>query len=83
MAEYIEREVALNCIKIARGNLSFAYEEITRLPTADVAPIVHAHVVVNWLGDCHCSNCGEYCDSAKPFCASCGARFDEPEMRED
>ena len=46
-------------------------------------PVIHAHVVVNWLGDCHCSNCGEYCDSAKPFCASCGARFDEPEMREN
>lgn len=46
-------------------------------------PVRHGHLVVNWLGDCHCSNCGEYCDSAKPFCASCGARFDEPEMREN
>lgn len=46
-------------------------------------PVRHGHFVVNWLGDCHCSNCGEYCDSAKPFCASCGARFDEPEMREN
>lgn len=38
----------------------------------------HAHIVTDWLGDCHCSNCGEDADCTKPFCASCGARFDEP-----
>lgn len=24
--------------------------------------VAHAHVVVNWLGDCRCSNCGESID---------------------
>lgn len=42
----------------------------------------HAHIVTDWLGDCHCSNCGEDADCTKPFCASCGARFDEPEVKE-
>ena len=41
MAEYIEREKALECLKIARGYCSFAYGEITRLPAADVAPVRH------------------------------------------
>lgn len=52
-------------------------------PAADVAPVVHAHIVVNWLGDCHCSNCGETADCTKSFCASCGANLDEPEQREE
>lgn len=38
----------------------------------------HAHIVTDWLGDCHCSNCGENADCTKLFCAFCGARFDEP-----
>lgn len=47
------------------------------------ANFVHAHIVVNWLGDCHCSNCGENIDSTSDFCNHCGARLDEPETKED
>lgn len=43
----------------------------------------HAHVIVDWLGDCNCSNCGEDVDCTKPFCASCGARLDEPTEKTD
>lgn len=43
----------------------------------------HAHVIVNFDGDTKCSECGQaHIDSAMPYCASCGARLDEPEERE-
>lgn len=44
--------------------------------------VVHAHIVVDWLGDCCCSNCGESIDSTSCYCNRCGARLDEPEQRE-
>ncbi len=44
--------------------------------------VAHAHVVVNWLGDCRCSNCGESIDCTSNYCNHCGARLDEPETRE-
>lgn len=42
---------------------------------------VHAHAVVNWLGDCHCSNCGKSIDCTSNYCNWCGAKLDEPEQR--
>lgn len=39
MAEYIEREAVLKALKIARGYCPCAYDEIKRLPAANVAPI--------------------------------------------
>ena len=68
------------------GIIAKAYEalanDLEKFYAADVAKVIHAHIVTNWFGDCHCSNCGEYCDSPKAFCASCGARLDESEQRE-
>ena len=43
---------------------------------------IHAHLVINWLGDTHCSNCGEDVNCTEPFCQHCGARLDEPEVKE-
>lgn len=34
-----------------------------------------AHVSVDWLGTTTCSECGDYVDSTKPFCPSCGRKF--------
>ena len=82
MSEYIERERALDVIRRTSGDYAAAFSEIAHMPASDVAEVIHAHIVINWLGDCHCSNCGEYCDSSKEICASCGARLDEPEWRE-
>lgn len=45
--------------------------------------VVHAHVVVDWLGDSHCSNCGQSIDCTSNYCMHCGAKLDEPEQRED
>lgn len=47
------------------------------------AAVAHAHCVTNWLGDCHCSNCGESIDATSSFCNRCGAKLDEPEQCED
>lgn len=43
---------------------------------------IHAHLVIDWLGDTHCSNCGEDVNYTEPFCQHCGARLDEPEVKE-
>lgn len=43
---------------------------------------IHAHLVIDWLGDTHCSNCGEDVNCTEPFCQHCGARLDEPEAKE-
>ena len=88
MAEYIDREVAVNAIKKdVMGGLN--YESILkRIPSADVQPVKHGR----WSRYC-CSNCGiskynfisfnivgekEY---ARPFgtwnyCPRCGAKMD-------
>lgn len=43
---------------------------------------IHAHLVIDWLGDVHCSNCGEEVNCTELFCQHCGARLDEPEVKE-
>lgn len=43
---------------------------------------IHAHLVIDWLGDTHCSNCGEDVNCTEPFCQHCGARLDEPKVKE-
>lgn len=36
-----------------------------------------AHILTDWLGTTKCSVCGDYADSTKPFCPSCGRKFTE------
>lgn len=60
-----------------------AADAIEALLAEQKAAVVHAHVVVNWLGDCRCSNCNENIDSTSNYCNWCGAKLDEPEQRED
>ncbi len=57
-------------------------EKVLRIIESRPEPI-HAHIVVNWLGDCRCSYCETLVDCMEPFCQHCGARLDEPEERED
>lgn len=45
---------------------------------------IHAHIIVDWLGNCRCSHCGyEEVSYVEPYCEHCGAHFDEPEVKED
>ena len=98
MAEYIGRDVAFNAITDLAGKAPTrsAYEAIwksarvlKKIPTADVAPVVHGKWVhPHWKNsDCcyDCSVCGneamhrEYRWSDKkiyPICPACGARMD-------
>lgn len=83
--EYIEREATLNCLKIARGYCPCAYEEISNLPAADVAPVVHGRWIrLQHSGTIVCGNCGrnirknrgnDYADF-EPYCPNCGCRMD-------
>lgn len=57
-------------------------EKVLRIIESRPEPI-HAHIVVNWLGDCRCSYCETLVDCTEPFCQHCGARLDEPEEKED
>lgn len=73
MAEYIEREAAIDAImKVyvrtagykARERVFEAKEAVHRLPVADAAPVVHEHFVhdgkriAHGVDWWHCSNCG-------------------------
>ena len=47
----------------------------SRVPTEDVAPVVHAHRTINVGMRSYCSNCGHlaYCEN---YCSLCGAKMD-------
>ena len=50
----------------------------------DRKPIIHAHAIIDWLGNPKCSNCGSAnIDVTEPYCQHCGANLDEQEERED
>lgn len=95
MAEYINRNAAIEiCDKAYQERLrmldfcgdTVAYNiaaEIKGIPDAEAAPVVHGHVVVNWLDDCHCSGYGESIDGTSRYCNWCGAVLDEPEKKEE
>lgn len=79
--EYIEREAALNCLKIARGYCPCAYEEISNLPAADVAPVRHGRLVSTGYDELYCefgdcTICGADNPISSRYCRQCGAKMD-------
>lgn len=89
MAEYIEREAAFDAITDIAGKTSThsAYEAVwksartlKKIPTADVAPVVHG----KWMpfhseaaGDIqYCSACEIGFDAKTDYCPHCGAKMD-------
>lgn len=91
MAEYIEREAA---IRVVNGQSSLTMtrssliDSISKLPAADVAPVVHGKWIVRFDGPynrrrCYCSHCGRHNgvggiaqNQEKPYCPNCGAKMD-------
>lgn len=58
--------------------------ETTPVEEKEFVPIIHAHIVTNWLGDSSCSNCGtKYIDVNSKYCSECGAKFDESPVDKD
>lgn len=87
MAEYIDREAAIDLITRRYENPEICTQEINSIPAADVAPVVHGCFEPcfdengNWRqGFAKCSNCGKeyYAQVINHFgyCPNCGAKMD-------
>ena len=84
MAEYIEREAAIH---VVNGQNSFTMtrssliDSISKLPAADVAPVVHARWVEYKIPPIICcSNCDWATGIEEKnfqYCPNCGAKMDE------
>lgn len=89
MAEYIERETALEIVKITSGDYLTAWHKIAHMKASDVVPAVHGC----WIKDrewyetvCaqstsyHCSVCGRKAGYKQvrlyDYCPKCGAKMD-------
>ena len=92
--DYISREAGVNAVRnVPKGNWSNARyaHELQIIPAADVAPVVHAELVMTefvsedtgiWWS-WHCSNCGDTYDGLgklderkHKYCHHCGAVMD-------
>ena len=85
MAEYIEREAA---IRVVNGQSSLTMtrssliDSISKLPAADVAPVVHGRWVPTkapFMNECEdCSVCGYRTVWGRRYnyCPNCGAKMD-------
>lgn len=79
MADYIEREDALTAVdETYLDYLADVKAAVLKIPTADVAPVVHGH----WIEEngCQiCSECGEeheWDEYRATYCDVCGAKMD-------
>lgn len=61
MAEYIEREAALDIVKRTSGDYAAAWSEILKLPVADIVQMVHGQWEAfggRYYSRKKCSRCG-------------------------
>lgn len=87
MAEYIEREDAINLLWLfADESCASVVPDFENLPAADVAEVRHGRWVRDkWPSGTHkliCSECGEWSGKQSRYCPSCGARMDKEEEHE-
>ena len=95
MAEYIERESAMQIAFTSPFFSNALMEEIKAIPAADVPPVVHAHWYMRGGRAC-CSNCDvkslwesdwdgcknherEFVSAKSNYCPHCGAKMNEEE----
>ena len=68
----------LDGVKLVRDLILIDQE--TRVPTADVAPVIHGKWIdalyVEKYGDAYCSECNHFDWSNLNYCSNCGARMD-------
>ena len=86
MAEYLEREVALNVINENKSSTELAWISVSKIPAADVASVVHGRWVYHNF-DTICSECrksaifDEWEQQAETeFCPHCGAKMNSNEV---
>lgn len=86
MTEYIKREDALSALKTARGYCPCAYDEIKRIPAADVAEVRHGRWIkkhrhrggfrrvtgVDDMGETHTVTVDERVEYDDLYCSKCG-----------
>ena len=84
MAEYIEREAALNVINENKSSTELAWISVSKIPAADVAPVRHGEwkyepPTATLNGAWKCTACKHYFwgHTANEFkyCPNCGARM--------
>ena len=81
--EYIEREALIEELKRRDFLPVIVKHAIEAVPSADVAPVVHA----KWDANGRCTNCGGHAPfysmastyHESPYCFECGARMDKEE----
>lgn len=76
MAEYIERNAAIEAAKHAWAKGLEPSQYIEALPAADVAPVVHGHRVDDGGFYARCSQCDGVLPLCVNFCPNCGAKMD-------
>ena len=87
MAEYIERDFALDVVKRTSGDYAAAWAEIAHAQAADVAPVVHSYwgeyesfPLAPSMNGYPCMKCGmHFRASSVPvlnYCPNCGAKMD-------
>ena len=84
MSSYIDVDKAIEYAKIISKDTPqlatatrMICEYIQAQPTADVAPVVHAHWTRSHIAGRFCSNCEGYGIIASSYCPDCGAKMDE------
>ena len=83
MAEYIERELAIEALSRGEGCGNVCRRAIERILAADVAPVRHGRWITkqekdtfaDYLYSYECSECGRVEQCKEPYC-NCGAKMD-------
>lgn len=88
MPEYIDRDLTVQkIVNIGNENYEGKYPNIGMvhaaqivkgMPSADVAPVIHAKWVCDKIGQYYCSKCKEYGvpNRNTDYCPNCGAKMD-------
>lgn len=87
MAEYIEREAAIEATKHAWAKGIEPSQYLEDIPAADVAPVVHGRwiyepVEFSLVKDIRCSVCRRYVQVPENYCPDCCAMMDLEEPNE-
>lgn len=81
MAEYIEKDKAINTVFEAFADGRSAYIAIEAIPAADVQPVRHGQwIPVDEMEDAFdCSECDAMVSKRLNYCPNCGAKMDKEE----